>query len=69
MTSCATFLLAPVNDAVTVANNFISANFRGNDTHGVFHVPAYLKRLRAGLNNAHPILVTHIAGIQASTHG
>jgi len=37
-----------IDDAETVADWLVSANLRGNDTHGAFRVPTYLKRLRAG---------------------
>ena len=38
----------PPIDADTVAACLVRANLRGIDTHGVFRVPTYLKRLRAG---------------------
>jgi L-2-hydroxycarboxylate dehydrogenase (NAD+) len=34
--------------AATVADILVLANLRGVDTHGVFRVPTYLKRIRAG---------------------
>ncbi len=47
--------LSPAH-AGMVADALVSANLRGVDTHGVFRVPAYLKRLRAGLLNPRPNL-------------
>jgi L-2-hydroxycarboxylate dehydrogenase (NAD+) len=44
----------PQADAETVADCLVAANLRGVDTHGVFRVANYLKRLRAGLLNPHP---------------
>ena len=44
----------PEKDAEQVAGALVRANLRGIDTHGVFRVPTYLKRLRLGLNNPHP---------------
>jgi LDH2 family malate/lactate/ureidoglycolate dehydrogenase len=44
----------PQTDAETVADCLVAANLRGVDTHGVFRVANYLKRLRAGLYNRHP---------------
>ena len=44
----------PPEDALTVADCLVRASLRGIDTHGVFRVPTYLKRVRAGLNNTRP---------------
>lgn len=44
----------PPDDARIVAQTLVFANLRGVDTHGIMRVPAYLKRLRAGLFNPMP---------------
>jgi L-2-hydroxycarboxylate dehydrogenase (NAD+) len=60
----------PVNDADTVAACLVRANLRGIDTHGVFRVPTYLKRLRAGVNNPRPdISVRRVAHAAAHVDG
>src|SRR5919202_3003886 len=46
----------PESDAATVADCLVLANLRGVDTHGVFRVPAYARRLREGLVAARPEL-------------
>lgn len=40
--------------ARAVAEALVGANLRGLDTHGVARIPAYLKRIRAGLINLQP---------------
>lgn len=49
----------PEAHAAMVAEALVGANLRGIDTHGVVRVPAYLKRLRAGLLNPRPVLAAH----------
>lgn len=44
----------PAEHAAMVAEALLTANLRGVDTHGVVRVPAYVKRLRAGLLNPQP---------------
>jgi len=45
----------PDDDAAVVTDNLIEANLRGVDTHGITRLLAiYIKRLRAGIVNAHP---------------
>ena len=44
----------PVQDACAVSQALVSANLRGVDTHGIARIPAYLKRIRAGLINTRP---------------
>ncbi|WP_210492859.1 Ldh family oxidoreductase [Microvirga antarctica] len=44
----------PLTDACVVSRALVSANLRGIDTHGVARIPAYLKRIRAGLINPRP---------------
>jgi LDH2 family malate/lactate/ureidoglycolate dehydrogenase len=46
----------PGPDALTVADCLVAANLRGVDTHGVFRVPTYARRLRAGLVAPRPAL-------------
>ena len=41
-------------DAATVAQLMADADLRGADTHGVFRLPAYVKRMRAGGMNLAP---------------
>lgn len=53
-------------NAFTVADNLVSANLRGTDTHGVFRAPTYLKRVRAGLNKANPDIKIDKVAIAAS---
>lgn len=60
----------PLAGAAIVADNLVSANLRGTDTHGVFRAPTYLKRLRAGLNNATPdIKIERVAFAAAHVDG
>ncbi len=40
--------------ATSVARALVLANLRGQDTHGVVRIPAYLKRIRAELVNVRP---------------
>ena len=56
----------PPDGALTVADCLVRANLRGIDTHGVFRVPTYLKRLRAGLNNPHPQIAVSRVGFAAA---
>ncbi len=44
----------PPPDAGVVSRALVSASLRGVDTHGVARIPAYLKRIRAGLINTRP---------------
>ena len=46
----------PEADAGTVADCLVRANLRGVDSHGVFRVPTYARRLREGLVAARPEL-------------
>lgn len=39
----------PIDDAAAVADVLVDANLRGSDSHGVARVPAYLRRVHAGL--------------------
>lgn len=56
----------PEGDAATVADCLVRANLRGVDTHGVFRVPTYLKRLRGGLNNPRPQIAVERVGHAAA---
>lgn len=49
----------PPSDADIVAAALLAANLRGFDTHGLVRVPAYVRRLRAGLVNPTPRITTH----------
>lgn len=44
----------PAADAATVAAMMIEADLLGGDGHGIFRLPRYLERLRAGGYNARP---------------
>jgi LDH2 family malate/lactate/ureidoglycolate dehydrogenase len=60
----------PSADAFTVADCLVLANVRGVDTHGVFRVSTYLKRLRKGLVAPCPdIRITPISQAIASIDG
>ncbi|MBN8958483.1 MAG: Ldh family oxidoreductase [Rhizobiales bacterium] len=60
----------PEEGAMQVAACLVRANLRGVDTHGVFRVPTYLKRIRQGLNNRHPnIVVSQVAHAASQVDG
>jgi LDH2 family malate/lactate/ureidoglycolate dehydrogenase len=44
----------PEADAATLGALITEADLRGSDTHGVFRMPAYCKRIKAGGVNARP---------------
>jgi LDH2 family malate/lactate/ureidoglycolate dehydrogenase len=44
----------PATDAATLGELITEADLRGSDTHGVFRMPAYCKRIKAGGVNAKP---------------
>src|SRR5690242_851306 len=44
----------PDDDANTLGELLAEADLRGSDTHGVFRMPAYCKRIKAGGVNARP---------------
>ena len=44
----------PANDASLVAQLMISADLRGADGHGIFRLPQYVRRIRAGGVNVRP---------------
>lgn len=44
----------PRTDSETTAAALVVANLRGIETHGIMRVPAYVRRLRAGLINPMP---------------
>lgn len=44
----------PQADVTTVAGLMIEADLRGADSHGVFRLPAYVKRIRSGGINLQP---------------
>ncbi len=46
----------PPDDAVVVANLMIEADLLGGDGHGIFRLPRYLARLKAGGFNATPTI-------------
>jgi L-2-hydroxycarboxylate dehydrogenase (NAD+) len=60
----------PVSDAVTVANFMTEADLTGADAHGVFRLPQYVRRLKAGGVNPRPnITVTKTAPATALVDG
>lgn len=44
----------PQEDAYLVANLMIQSDLSGADGHGIFRLPAYIKRIQAGGINLHP---------------
>ena len=55
----------PEKDADIVANLMVKSDLVGADGHGIFRLPAYLKRIRAGGVNLHPNI--HIEREQGAT--
>jgi L-2-hydroxycarboxylate dehydrogenase (NAD+) len=55
----------PAKDADIVANLMVKSDLVGADGHGIFRLPAYLKRIRAGGVNLHPDI--HIEREQGAT--
>jgi LDH2 family malate/lactate/ureidoglycolate dehydrogenase len=47
----------PPGDAANAADCLVQADLRGVDTHGVIHLPMYVRRIKLGLTNPHPRLV------------
>ncbi len=44
----------PKDDAMVVANLMLQSDLAGADGHGIFRLPAYVKRIKAGGINLHP---------------
>jgi L-2-hydroxycarboxylate dehydrogenase (NAD+) len=60
----------PPSDAVTVAHFMTEADLTGADAHGVFRLPQYVRRLKAGGVNPRPaIQVTRTAPATALVDG
>lgn len=60
----------PSEDAATVAEMMIEADLLGGDGHGIFRLPRYLERLRAGGFNPTPdIRITREKGAMALVDG
>lgn len=55
----------PANDADITASLMVQSDLVGADGHGIFRLPAYLKRIRAGGINLHPNI--HIEREQGAT--
>jgi LDH2 family malate/lactate/ureidoglycolate dehydrogenase len=55
----------PVRDADITASLMVRSDLAGADGHGIFRLPAYLKRIRAGGINLHPNI--HIEREQGAT--
>ncbi len=55
----------PVADAKTVAHLMVQSDLVGADGHGIFRLPAYIKRIRAGGINLNPHI--HIEREQGAT--
>ena len=55
----------PASDADIIANLMVQSDLVGADGHGIFRLPAYLKRIRAGGVNLHPNI--HIEREQGAT--
>jgi len=60
----------PASDALTVAQLMIKSDLVGADGHGLFRLPSYLKRIRAGGVNLNPnIRIEREKGATALIHG
>ena len=60
----------PASDALTVAQLMIKSDLVGADGHGLFRLPSYLKRIRAGGVNLNPnIRIEREQGATALIHG
>src|SRR2546428_12706632 len=44
----------PPSDAAEVARLMVRADLRGADGHGIFRLPQYVRRIRAGAANVRP---------------
>jgi LDH2 family malate/lactate/ureidoglycolate dehydrogenase len=55
----------PAADAMIIANLMVKSDLVGADGHGIFRLPAYLKRIRAGGVNLQPNI--HIEREQGAT--
>jgi LDH2 family malate/lactate/ureidoglycolate dehydrogenase len=55
----------PAEDADIIANLMVKSDLVGADGHGIFRLPAYLKRIRAGGVNLHPNI--HVEREQGAT--
>ena len=55
----------PLNDADITASLMVQSDLVGADGHGIFRLPAYLKRIRAGGINLHPNI--HVEREQGAT--
>jgi LDH2 family malate/lactate/ureidoglycolate dehydrogenase len=55
----------PAGDADIIANLMVKSDLVGADGHGIFRLPAYLKRIRAGGVNLHPNI--HVEREQGAT--
>ncbi len=55
----------PTKDATIVANLMVQSDLAGADGHGIFRLPAYLKRIRAGGVNLKPNI--HVEREQGAT--
>jgi L-2-hydroxycarboxylate dehydrogenase (NAD+) len=54
MTSVFMALGFPESDARTCATRMVESDLRGVDTHGIFRLPHYCKRIQGGAINLHP---------------
>lgn len=60
----------PTQDAIIIANLMVKSDLAGADGHGIFRLPAYLKRIRAGGVNLNPnIHIEREQGATALIHG
>ncbi|MBU3538898.1 Ldh family oxidoreductase [Polynucleobacter sp. UK-Gri1-W3] len=57
--------MVSASDADTIASLMVQSDLAGADGHGIFRLPAYLKRIRAGGVNLHPNI--HIEREQGAT--
>ena len=57
-------------DAMTIAVRMLEADYSGADAHGIFRLPQYVRRIKAGGINPHPkIAVTKTAPATAMVDG
>lgn len=60
----------PTADAERISALMVEADLTGADAHGVFRLPQYVRRIRAGgINRAPQIAVTHTGAATASVDG
>jgi LDH2 family malate/lactate/ureidoglycolate dehydrogenase len=59
----------PAADAATVADLMVATDLAGADAHGVFRLPHYVRRMRAGGTNPRPTISVKRSGATALVEG